>query len=137
MANRIERLQVFGARCSGTNVFEGLLRKNLQDVKIMRTDNAEGEDNFGGKHAGIGTQTRVYVDGKWLRLDESEEYYQRYIGEDNRRIDDIRISRDDPKYAGVDEEGNSYITSNAVSLEPSDLLVVVYRNPLSWLQSST
>jgi len=96
--------------------------------------NAEGFDNFGWKHGRLGSEMRLYVDGKWIWLNDSGTHYLRHE-DDNRKLAIYEIPVKDSRYAGLDPAGDAYIKSHAVPLTPSDLLIVVSRNPIAWLQS--
>lgn len=127
---QIERLQIYGVRCSGTNWVDSLMRENYQEVKIMPTDFTGGNDNFGWKHANLGREIRTYVDGQVI-----QHAGERIIWK-SKGVD---VSQGDRRYAGVDEDGDWYVKNNALPLDRDNsdntLLVVVNRNPLSWLQS--
>lgn len=129
----IERIQVFGARCSGTTRLRNLLAKNFLEINILPT-NAEGFDNFGWKHGGLGSEMRIYVDDKYVRLNDAGTHFLRHI-DDNPKLDIYEIPVQDGRYAGIDTDGDAYIKSHAVPLTCSDLLIVVSRNPIAWLQS--
>ena len=124
-------MQVFGARGSGTNWFEALMQINYRGVKIMRTHSDGGSDNYGWKHGDLGTEKRIYVDGSYLHSDG----YGFYVFE----AKGIKVAENDQRYSGVDEDGDHYIINNALPLEKDNsektLLVVIYRNPLTWLRS--
>lgn len=129
----IERIQVFGARCSGTTRLRNLLAKNFLNVTVLPT-NAEGQDNFGWKHGRLGSEIRLYVDGRWIWLNDFGSHFLRHV-DDNRKLDIYEISVKDRRYAGIDSDEDAYIKSHAVPLTRSDLLIVVSRNPIAWLQS--
>jgi len=122
----IETVQVFGARASGTNYFHDLAVRNLLDVDVTTTHLGEGYDNYGWKHGAIGGEVGVYVDEAQIVTDGTD-----YL----RREDGRRIRRDDPRYVGVDRDGDPYIKNNATPVDDDALLVVLYRNPIRWLQS--
>ena len=128
----IERIQVFGARCSGTTRVRNLLDKNLK-IRVLPT-NAEGRDNFGWKHGRLGSEMRLYVDGNWIWLNASGTHFLRHE-DDNPESAILEIPVKDGRYAGIDSDGDAFIKSHAVPLTCSDLIIVVSRNPIAWLQS--
>lgn len=126
----IKKIQTFGAQCSGTNWVDGLLQQNLKNVEIMRTNVNGGNDTFGWKHGPLGKETRTYMDGREVKHKGERIVWTR------KGID---ISDRDPKYTGRDSSGDLYMKNHAIPLNNGNsfdkLLVVVSRNPMSWIQS--
>ncbi|MEK7571988.1 MAG: hypothetical protein AAB553_06975 [Patescibacteria group bacterium] len=131
-------IQVMGPRCSGTNVVDSMARKNFLHVRVLKTDDAEGTDNYGWKHMPPGQEFRVYVDGHWVKEDGLANYAS-LVGDKKNLIPRQRIPMRDPRYAGVDEAGDPYIKNNVMQPNDDDLahtlFIVVERNPLDWLRS--
>lgn len=96
----------------------------------MRTDVSGGNDNFGWKHGNLGSENRTYVDGKAVRIEGRSVVWH---------AEQITVSMDDPRYCGRDIDGDVYIKNHAIHLDNRNsedtLIVVVNRNPISWLQS--
>lgn len=126
---QIESAQVRGLRASGTNYLDSLMTSNFPTLHVVRTLFGTGHEDYGWKHGALGSEAREYVDGVYLVPEGS--YFVRY----EEGVEVYRIRQDDPDFVGEDAEGDVYVKNRVDPVSDSTLLVVVYRNPLKWLQS--
>ena len=126
---QIETAQVRGLRASGTNYLDSLMTSNFPELRVVRTLFGAGHEDYGWKHGALGSEAREYVDGVYLAPNGG--YFVRY--EDGEEV--YRVRQDDPAFVGQDAEGDVYVRNRIEPVSDSALLVVVYRNPLKWLQS--
>jgi hypothetical protein len=127
----VRRLQIFGARCSGTNWVDALMRENYLGVEVLRSEIDGGSDNFGWKHGDFGAVHRNYVDEDTIRHDGHGHIVREEKG--------VIVAENDRRYVGVDGQGDVFLKNNVLPVDwasSSDaLLVVVSRNPIRWLRA--
>lgn len=134
---KIKNIQVFGPRGCGTNWMDSLVRSNIKNINVMKTHADAGCDNYGWKHGDIGSEKKTFVDGVKWRYEKDELGEYTYIF--NPRGTVVRVIKEDPRYTGIDKDGDRFVKNHALPLSKEQsgnvLLIVMYRDPITFLRS--